>query len=147
VKITLQRNPSVGGATIGTLYIDGAWVAHTLEDEVREVEGQPVSEWKIHGKTAIPAGEYIVSLEDSPRFGTDTLTLHDVPGFQYIRMHAGNTSADTEGCILLGLRATECTLVGGTSRPAVALVRDEVRSAIDRGEAVHITISNSTDLA
>ena len=88
-----------------------------------------------------------MSLEDSPRFGTDTLTLHDVPGFQYIRMHAGNTSADTEGCILLGLRATECTLVGGTSRPAVALVRDEVRSAIDRGEAVHITISNSTDLA
>ena len=101
MKLTLQRNPSVAGATVGSLYVDGAWVAHTLEDEVREIEGQPVSAWKIHGKTAIPSGEYIVSLEDSPRFGTDTLTLHDVPGFQYIRMHAGNTSADTEGCILV----------------------------------------------
>jgi hypothetical protein len=147
MKLTLQRNPSVGGATIGTLYIDGAWVAHTLEDEVREIPGQPVAEWKIHGKTAIPAGEYIVTLEDSPRFGADTLTIHDVPGFQFIRMHAGNTSDDTEGCILLGLRATECTLVGGTSRPAVALVKEDVARAISRGEQVTISISNSTDLA
>lgn len=147
MRLTLRRNPSVGGATIGTLYVDGAWTAHTLEDEVREVHGVPVADWKIKGKTAIPAGEYVVSLEDSPRFGADTLTLHDVPGFQFIRMHAGNTSADTEGCILLGLRATECTLVGGTSRPAVELVRSEVRAAIDRGEVVHISIANSTELA
>ena len=147
MRLTLQRKTSVGGATIGTLYIDGGFACHTLEDEVREVEGQPVESWKIHGKTAIPAGEYIVALADSPRFGNDTLTLLNVPGFQYIRMHAGNTSEDTEGCILLGLRATDCTLVGGTSRPAVGLVKGDVRAAIDRGEVVHITISNSTELA
>ena len=147
MKLTLQRNPSVAGATVGSLYVDGAWVAHTLEDEVREIEGQPVSAWKIHGKTAIPSGEYVVTMEDSPRFGPDTLTLNDVPGFQYIRIHAGNTSADTEGCILLGLRATECTLVGGTSRPAVALVKDDVARAIGRGEVVTISIANSTELA
>jgi len=147
VKLTLQRNPSVGGATIGTLYIDGAWVAHTLEDEVREIPGQPVADWKIHGKTAIPAGEYVVTMENSGRFGPDTLTLNDVPGFQYIRMHAGNTSDDTEGCILLGLRATECTLVGGTSRPALALVKEDVARAIGKGEKVTISIANTTDLA
>lgn len=147
MKLTLQRNPSVGGATIGTLYIDGAWVAHTLEDEVREIPGQPVADWKIHGKTAIPAGEYVVTMENSGRFGPDTLTLNDVPGFQYIRMHAGNTSDDTEGCILLGLRATECTLVGGTSRPALALVKEDVARAIGKGEKVTISIANTTDLA
>ena len=98
MKITIQRAPSHGGATIGKLSIDGIMACYTLEDEVREVPGQPVSEWKIKGATAIPAGEYRVTLEDSGRFGPDTLTINNVPGFQYIRMHAGNTSADTEGC-------------------------------------------------
>lgn len=145
--ITLQRNPSIGGATVGKLYIAGNFACHTLEDEVREIAGQPVAHWKIHGQTAIPSGEYIVSLQDSARFGPDTLTINNVPGFEYIRMHAGNTSQDTEGCILLGMRAAECTLVGGTSRPAVELVRGDVRAAIDRGEVVHIVISNATEVA
>ena len=87
------------------------------------------------------------SLQYSPRFGPDTLTLHDVPGFDFIRMHAGNASTDTEGCILLGMRATDSSLIGGTSRPAVELVKSEVRAAIDRGEAVHITISNAAGVA
>ena len=147
MKLTLQRKPSFAGATIGTLHIDGGFACHTLEDEVREVPGEPVATWKIHGATAIPAGEYIVSLQDSNRFGSDTLTLHDVPGFEYIRMHAGNTSADTEGCILLGLRATDASLVGGTSRPAVELVKGDVRAAIDRGEAVHISVLPAQDVA
>jgi Family of unknown function (DUF5675) len=142
MKITVTRNASCAGATIGVMHIDGAYACHTLEDEVREVEGEPVEAWKIHGQTAIPVGDYIVSLEDSARFGPDTLTINNVPGFKYIRMHAGNVAADTEGCLLLGMRATEASLVGGTSRPAVALVKGEVRAAIDRGEVVHIHISN-----
>jgi hypothetical protein len=143
MKITLHRNDSVAGATVGTLHIDGAFACHTLEDEVREVPGQPVEAWKVKGATAIPAGQYVVALQDSARFGADTLTLLDVPGFQYIRMHAGNTANDTEGCVLLGMRATEASLVGGTSRPAVNLVKSEVRAAIDRGEVVTIDIYNA----
>lgn len=147
MKLTLNRKPSLGNATMGTLYINGGFACHTLEDEVREVPGQPVSEWKVKGATAIPTGEYLVSLQYSPRFGPDTLTLHDVPGFAYIRMHAGNSSTDTEGCVLLGMRATDSSLIGGTSRPAVQLVKSEVRAAIDRGEVVHITISNAVETA
>ena len=147
MKLTLNRKPSLGNSTMGALYIDGGFACYTLEDEVREVPGQPVSQWKIKGATAIPAGEYIVSLQYSPRFGPDTLTLHNVPGFEYIRMHAGNAHADTEGCILLGMRATDASLIGGTSRPAVQLVKSEVRAAIDRGEVVHITISNAEAVA
>lgn len=142
MKLTLQRRESTGGATIGKLFIDGVYACCTLEDEIREVPGQPVESWKVHGKTAIPAGEYRVTLEDSGRFGPDTLTINDVPGFKYIRMHAGNTSADTEGCPLLGMQATETTLIGGTSRPAVALVKGEVMRAIERGERVSIEVRN-----
>lgn len=147
MKISVMRSPSQGGATIGKLFVDGAFKCHTLEDEIREVEGEPVETWKIKGETAIPAGSYRVSLEFSNRFGPDTLSIHDVPGFQYIRMHAGNTSADTEGCLLLGLQAGSASLIGGTSRPAVELVKGLVRAAIERGESVTIDISNPTGSA
>lgn len=142
MRLTVQRSPSVGGATIGKLYIDGAFVCHTLEDEVRELPGVPVAAWKIHGETAIPSGVYRVILESSQRFGPDTITLCDVPGFAYIRAHAGNTADHTEGCLLLGMRATDVSLVGGTSRPAVALVKAEVRKALDQGRQVWVEIIN-----
>lgn len=147
MRLTVLRNPSVAGATVGRLYVDGVFACHTLEDEVREIPGRPVSEWKVPAATAIPAGTYRVTLENSPRFGWQTPTLHEVPGFSYIRMHAGNTAGDTEGCLLLGMQATERSLIGGTSRPAVALVREDVRNAIDRGEEVWIDINNPVGVA
>jgi len=147
MNLTLQRLPSEGGATIGKLYIDGVFACHTLEDEVRELPGAPVGDWKIKGATAIPAGRYRVTLEHSGRFGPDTLTIHDVPGFQYIRMHAGNTAADTEGCPLLGMQATATALVHGTSRPAVALVKSQVHAALDAGDEVWIDVANAGMLA
>ena len=141
MKLTLKRRESVGGATVGKLFIDGVFVCATLEDEVREVENVPVAIWKIKGKSAIPKGVYAVTLEQSMRFGPETLSLNTVPGFLYIRMHAGNTSGDTEGCILLGMQSTETTLIGGTSRPAVELVKGQVRKAIAKGDSVTIDIS------
>ena len=147
MQITVLRGHSFGGATIGKLYIDGVFTCNTLEDEVREVVGQPVHEWKIKGNTAIPVGAYRVVLQNSPRFGADTMTLLNVPGFDFIRIHAGNTANDTEGCLLLGMRATDVSLVGGTSRPAVELVKAKVRAAIERGETVTIDIQNPTEFA
>lgn len=143
MKLTLRRTVSAGPRTFGDLIAeDGHRLCHTLEDEIREVEGQPVSEWKIKGATAIPSGEYRVTLEDSPRFGPDTLTVNDVPGFSGVRMHAGNTEADTEGCPLLGMAINAAGIVGGTSRPAVALVKEVVRQAIERGEIVWLVVEN-----
>jgi hypothetical protein len=140
--ITLQRQPSHAGATIGKLSIDGTMACYTLEDQIREVPGQPVESWKVYGQTAIPSGEYRVTLENSNKFGPDTLTINNVPGFEGIRMHAGNTDKDTYGCPLLGMQATDHSLIGGTSRPAVALVKGEVQRAIARGERVTIEIRN-----
>ena len=147
MNITVQREPSIGGATLGQLFVDQRFVCHTLEDEVRELPGVPVADWKIKGATAIPSGTYAITLELSNRFGPDTLTINNVPGFSAIRMHAGNTSADTEGCLLLGMATTDHTIVGGTSRPAVQIVKDLVREALALGEAVTITITNAVEVA
>ena len=95
MNLLLLRRDSFHGATIGKLYIDDVLACHVLEDQVREIVGQPVGTWKVKGATAIPIGTYAVTLEESMRFGPDTLTVCNVPGFSYIRMHAGNTAADT----------------------------------------------------
>ena len=142
MQITINRAPSVAGATIGKLSIDGTFACYTLEDQIREVLGQPVASWKVYGKTAIPAGSYRITLETSNRFGPNTLTVNKVPGFEGVRIHAGNTPADTDGCPLLGMRATESSLIGGTSVPAVFLVKGEVQRAIARGELVTLEINN-----
>jgi hypothetical protein len=143
MKLTLIRQPSFLNTTIGRLYIDGVFACATLEDEVREIPGVSVEVWKVPGSTAIPAGTYTVDLQYSGRFGVETPTLLNVPGFDLIRMHAGNTDEDTEGCILLGLQATDHTLIGGTSRPAVQLVKNELLAAAARGETTTIDISNA----
>lgn len=153
MKLLLRRTAQLGPRTFGDLLAeDGHRLCHTLEDEIREIEGQPVAAWKIKGATAIPstlhAGHpYRVTLEYSPRFGPDTLTVHGVEGFSHIRMHAGNTEDDTEGCPLLGMAINDGGIVGGTSRPAVQLVREVVRQALARGETVWLEIQNPEALA
>jgi hypothetical protein len=92
-----RREPSKGGATLSKLFLGEQFICDILEDEVREVPGVPVEQWKIHGVTAIPAGVYRVVTEDSQRFGPDTLTLANVPGYKYIRIHGGNTAATRKG--------------------------------------------------
>lgn len=141
--LSLNRRPSVGGATIGSLHdTDGTFLCYTLEDEIREIEGVPVAVWKIKGKTAIPAGRYRITLEQSARFGPNTITIHDVPGFLYIRMHGGNDADDTEGCPLLGMKVTATTIVGGTSKPAVDMLKAKIAAAIAAGEGVWIDVNN-----
>jgi hypothetical protein len=68
----------------------------TLEDKVR------IPFIKITGQTAIPAGTYKMILDYSYRFNKIMPHILDVPYFEGIRIHSGNTSEDTEGCILLG---------------------------------------------
>lgn len=102
MKLKLQRHPSTHLCTIGELTIDDEPFCSTLEDVIREVPGKPVSEWKVPKDTAIPSGTYPIEITWSNRFKRDLPLLQNVPGFTAIRMHAGNTEADTEGCILVG---------------------------------------------
>lgn len=105
MKLTLKRIALRPTYTIGKLYIDDNYFCDTLEDTVRDLNKNGKfdnGEKKVHAKTAIPYGIYEIKWTYSPRFKKYTPQLMSVPSFEGIRIHAGNTSADTEGCLLLG---------------------------------------------
>lgn len=94
MKLLLKRTFLGESYTIGDLYIDDTWFSNTLEDAVRDT--------KIYGETAIPKGEYKVVVTLSPRFRRYLPRLINVPQFEGVLIHRGNTAADTHGCILVG---------------------------------------------
>ena len=84
--------------SIGKLYIDGVYFCDTLEDTVRDLNKNGVfdnGEKKIYGKTAIPYGTYNVKWTYSNKFKKYMPLIENVPSFAGIRIHAGNSSADT----------------------------------------------------
>lgn len=141
MHLTAFREPSYGGATLSKLFNGFDFICDVLEDEVREIPGRPVAEWKIPGKTAIPAGTYEIDICYSQRFGPQTLTLLNVPGFSAIRIHAGNTDKDTEGCLLVGVRLGKDAIT--MSRATLLKIKDLILPAIGRGEKVTIEIINA----
>lgn len=144
MRLILRREPSTATATIGQLYVDGLpeRLAFTLEDPVREIPGQPVESWKIPGATAIPAGSYRVVVTHSQRFGKCLPLLVAVPGFSGIRIHAGNTAADTEGCILVGVARGDGRESVLFSRSALQLVQNKIEDALTATGEVWIDVEN-----
>ena len=109
--------------TIGKLYIDGAYFCDTLEDTVR-TKGE-----KVYGRTAIPSGMYRVKKTYSPRFKKVLPEILEVEGFSGVRIHAGNTAKDTEGCVLLGLNKTKGAVIN--SQNALAFFMDRTPDEFD----------------
>lgn len=101
----VTRDTSKNGTTIGRLWISEdagtTWVnaLWTLEDQIREIVGQPVESWKVWGETAIPNGTYRVTVRWSEHFQRDMPHIEDVPGFLEIMLHGLNTAAQTHGCV------------------------------------------------
>lgn len=106
MKLTLKRVHLLDTCTIGELYINDVFFCHTLEDLDRGLDkSMPLSAIKAIKKkheTAIPTGAYKVINSFSPRFKTYLPLLLNVPGYDGIRIHAGNNAAHTSGCILVG---------------------------------------------
>lgn len=124
------REPSTAAATMGILLIDGVFACWTLEDVVRAV--------KIPGETAIPTGRYAVRLSLSQRFQKVLPEVLAVPGFTGIRIHAGNTQADTAGCLLVGrVRAYDRV---EESKLALMNVMEHLRRATTAGDPITLTI-------
>jgi Family of unknown function (DUF5675) len=137
MKIILERDIKTPYFTLGKMYIDGQLAAYTCEDAVREKPGLPVEHWKRPGESAIPRGTYRVIITFSSRFQKHLPLLLDVPGFSGIRIHAGNTEKDTEGCILVGTgRAKESVT---NSRLAMSLLMPRIEEGLKNG-AVTIEI-------
>jgi hypothetical protein len=107
MNLILKRIHEGETFTVGQLYEETKYglspLCYTLEDKVRQVVGQPVSAWKVQDKTAIPTGTYDVVVTMSNRFKTKLPLLQNVEGFTGIRIHSGNHSGNTEGCILVGM--------------------------------------------
>lgn len=105
--IRLHRDVLAETFTLGVVTIDYLSFGYSVEDADRGLDqADPVTELKakkIHGKTAIPAGVYRVKTTWSNRFQRMMPLVLDVPGFAGVRLHPGNSAANTEGCILLGL--------------------------------------------
>lgn len=111
MNLTLSRTFKGQHYTIGKLFIDGIYFSDTLEDTVRDLppvcpytaQNQPCAcQGKVYSQTAIPAGTYRVTLEQSPRFKRVLPYLHNVPHFLGVLIHSGNTAKDSAGCILVG---------------------------------------------
>lgn len=120
----------------GELFVDGRLLGQTLEDKDRFLE---VGEQeKVHGQTAIPRGRYKVTVTYSNRFRKPMPLVHDVPGFSGVRIHGGNTEANTEGCPLLGARRT----ANGVADCAGVNQRlmHYLEAAEDRGETVWLEV-------
>lgn len=106
MKLELIRIANRPTYCIGKLYIDGEYFCDVIEDTDRGLDNSmTVSEIlkkKIKGETAIPTGIYKIEITYSPKYKRMMPLLIGVKGYSGVRIHSGNTSKDTEGCLLVG---------------------------------------------
>ena len=143
MKLLLRTFKTSHKSTIGTLSVDGEAECFTLEDTYRET--------KVDGETRIPRGTYNIKLRTEggmnrkyqKKFGNahhGMLWLQDVPGFEWIYIHYGNYSHNTEGCILVGSSAFLNKNFIGSSVNAYKELYAKVIQAIANDEEITIEI-------
>ena len=158
MKLEVLRFSNSGDSTSGLLFlienhcndIDGAWdarkfLAYTLEDEYRKN--------KVYGETRIPEGTYEINFRTTggyhqrykkrfPDMHIGMLHVTDVPNFEYILIHCGNTDEHTAGCLLVGdsQENNQNKKDGfiGKSTQAYKRIYPRIAKAIENGECVTI---------
>lgn len=142
MELILTRTTKTENSTIGVLQINGQHKCFTLEDKDRGINSnmspEEIKAIKVYGKTAIPTGRYKVTVTYSQRFKQLMPEVMNVPGFAGIRIHPGNTAANTEGCILVG--EEKCTDIIYRSRLAYNGIWPMLNAANEKEESVYITI-------
>ena len=154
MKLDVVRTQFGADATNSLLFIDGVFECYGLEDEIRDV--------KVYAESAIPLGEYEIKFRTVGGFHTRTksrydskygegwhlgmLELQDVPNFEFILVHSGNTDESTAGCYLVGNTQQDLDVSKdgfiGSSRVAYEKMYPKVRDALVAGEKVTIKYSN-----
>lgn len=106
MNIYIKRIAKRDTYTIGKMYLNNKYFCDTLEDKDRNLtQDMPLSEIKkikVKHETAIPTGTYKVIVNYSPKFKRMLPRILNVPGFDGILIHRGNSDKDTSGCILIG---------------------------------------------
>jgi hypothetical protein len=153
MRLTVDRKWPKGTYTIGKLYVDGVLFCNTLEDRDRGLrQGDTIASIKVrkvYGETAIPKGTYRVAMNTvSPKYaavdwyknlcGGKMPRIVNVPGFDGILIHPGNTALDTYGCILVGKNTKVGQLT--ESKATFQKLYKRMKAAFDRGETITIEI-------
>lgn len=106
MNIQLKRIAKKETYTIGKLYIDGVYFCDTIEDKDRGLNQamsiNDIKKKKVYGETAIPTGTYKLVIDYSNRFKKNMAHILNVPGYEGIRIHTGNSAKDSLGCIIVG---------------------------------------------
>ena len=135
MKLTLTRIAKRADYTIGRLANErGERICDTLEPTWRDYKG---GEKKVKGRSAVPEGTYRVVVTRSPRFGRYLPLLVGVPGFEGVRIHSGNTSRDTEGCMLVGQNLQAGKLLWSR------LELEHLMKLIENEKEISLTIKNT----
>lgn len=146
--VRLRRFTDSGESTLGLLFIDEEFVCFTLEDEKRNI--------KLKGETRIDEGEYEIKFRKEGGHHVDygkkfsdihkgMLELQNVPKFQFILIHIGNTDKDTDGCILVGNAINNNKIAKGmlsSSTDAYKRIYPKIATALEAGEKVVIKIDS-----
>ncbi len=142
MEIRIDRAWKREGYTISRLYIDGERICDALEDTdrgLRQSMGlEQLKKLKVYSRTAIPTGRYRVIMSHSPKFGKVLPEVLDVPAFSGIRIHSGNTPADTSGCVLPGLNQRKGQVLYSTKYTRIVIAK--IEAAIAGGEAVWLVV-------
>ena len=153
MKLELKRIAKRDTYTIGKLYIDGVYFCDTIEDKDRGLKQSmslnEIKQIKVKHQTAIPTGTYEITLHVvSPKYsqkpwyvnlcGAKMPRLLNIPGYDGVLIHPGNSAADSSGCLVVGKN----TVVGKVtdSRTTFKNLYAKLKVASDKGERITITI-------
>lgn len=139
MNLVLLRKLMGDHSTIGELSINGVFECYTLEDICRP------NGIKVYGETAIPDGTYEVAVTWSPRFQRMLPLLMQVNGYVGVRIHPGNKSSDTEGCILVGSSMRGHDWIGSSQVTFKALFA-KIEQAKAIGEHIYLKVINSPEV-
>lgn len=128
MELRLERKWKKEKYTIGNLYVDGKFFCNTIEDRDRGLrQDLPLSvnqKRKVKNETAIPTGRYRVTLGvKSPKMSQRPAydfcqgyvpRLINVPAFDGILIHIGNTERDSAGCIIVGENKVKGKVINST---------------------------------
>jgi len=153
MKLDVVRFQFGKDATNSLLFVDGVFECYGLEDEYRDV--------KVMHETCIPEGEYEIKFRTVGGFHTKyaakygamhkgMLWLQDVPGFEYILIHSGNTDEHTSGCYIVGESQQDLDKgkdgFVGSSGDAYKKLYPKVANALEKGEKVTIKYQHIEDM-